>query len=41
MGIFKNLFGIKKLKLNAPDFGEIESFSNKGNKVGWQLKKRF
>jgi len=41
MGIFKNLFGSTKLKTNDSDFGEIESFSTKGNDVSWQLNKRF
>lgn len=41
MGLFKNLFGNKKLKMNDSDFGEIESFSIKGSDVGWQFKKRF
>jgi len=41
MGIFKNLFGSKKLKTNDSDFGEIESFSTRGNDVGWQVNRRF
>jgi hypothetical protein len=41
MGIFGNLFGSKKLKMTDSDFGEIESFSTRGNDVGWQVNKRF
>jgi hypothetical protein len=42
MGIFGSLFGSKKkLKITDVDFGEIESFFTKGNKVGWKIKKRF
>ena len=41
MGIFGNLFGSKKLKTTDSDFGEIESFSTRGNDVGWQINKRF
>ena len=41
MGIFGNLFGSKKLKTTDSDFGEIESFSTRGNDVGWQVNKRF
>lgn len=41
MGIFGNLFGNKKLKTTDSDFGEIESFSTRGNDVGWQVNKRF
>ncbi|WP_225037318.1 hypothetical protein [Winogradskyella sp. SM1960] len=41
MGIFGNLFGSKKLKTTDPDFGEIESFSTRGNDVGWQINKRY
>ena len=41
MGIFGNLFGSKKLKITDSDFGEIESFSTRGNDVGWQVNKRF
>jgi len=41
MGIFGNLFGSKKLKTTDTDFGEIESFSTRGNDVGWQINKRF
>lgn len=41
MGIFGKLFGSKKLKITDVDFGEIESFFTKGNKVGWRVKKRF
>ena len=41
MGIFGNLFGSKKLKTTDSDFGEIESFSTRGNDVDWQIKKRF
>ncbi|SIT12047.1 hypothetical protein SAMN05421766_11153 [Zobellia uliginosa] len=41
MGIFGNLFGSKKLKTTDSDFGEIESFSVRGNNVGWTFKKQF
>ena len=41
MGIFGNLFGSKKLKTTDSDFGEIDSFSVRGNKVGWTFKKQF
>ncbi|MCB4809683.1 hypothetical protein LG651_15610 [Tamlana sp. 62-3] len=41
MGIFENLFGSKKLKTSDSDFGEIESFSTRGNDVGWQINKRY
>jgi hypothetical protein len=41
MGIFGKLFGSKKLKTTDCDFGEIESFSTRGNDVGWQVNKRF
>ena len=41
MGIFRNLFGSKKLKTTDSDFGEIESFSTRGNDVGWQINKTF
>ncbi len=41
MGIFRNLFGEKKLKITDSDFGEIESFSTKGDKVGWKINQNF
>jgi len=41
MGIFGNLFKSKKLKTNDKDFGEIESFSKNGNRIGWQIKREF
>ncbi|MFC7772974.1 hypothetical protein [Flavobacterium sp. GCM10027622] len=41
MGIFGNIFGSKKLKTTDSDFGEIESFSTRGNDVGWQINKRY
>jgi hypothetical protein len=41
MGIFGKLFGSEKLKVNDSDFGELESFFMKGNRVGWSIKKRF
>jgi hypothetical protein len=41
MGIFGKLFGSRKLKTTDSDFGEIESFSTKGNDVGWQINKIF
>ena len=41
MGIFGNLFGSKKQNTTDSDFGEIKSFSTRGNDVGWQVNKRF
>ncbi|MFD0835108.1 hypothetical protein ACFQ0I_04990 [Mariniflexile aquimaris] len=41
MGIFGNLFGSKKLKTNDSDFGEIESFSTNGNRIGWQVNRKY
>lgn len=41
MGFFRKLFGSKKLKTTDSDFGEIESFSIKGNDIGWQINKRY
>lgn len=41
MGILEKLFGSKKLKTTDSDFGEIESFSIKGQEVGWQVKTRY
>ncbi len=41
MGIFGKLFGSKKLKTIDSNFGEIESFSKRGNDVGWQINKRY
>ncbi|MBJ6369805.1 hypothetical protein [Snuella sedimenti] len=41
MGIFGKLFGSKKLKTTDSVFGEIESFSIKGNDVGWQITTRY
>jgi len=41
MGIFNKLFGSKKLKINDPDFGEIESFSTNGNRIGWQINRKY
>lgn len=41
MGIFETLFGSKNLKTTDPDFGEIESFSTQGERVGWQIKRMF
>ena len=41
MGILGSLFGSKKLKMTDSDFGEIESFSVRGNTVGWTFIKKF
>ena len=41
MGIFGKLFGSKKLKTIDSDFGEIESFSTNGNRIGWQVNKKY
>ncbi len=41
MGIFNKLFGSKKLKTNDSDFGEIESFSTNGNRIGWQINRKY
>lgn len=40
MGILDSLFGSEKLKTTDTDFGEIESFSTNGNRVGWQVNRR-
>lgn len=41
MGIFGNLFKSKKVKTTDQDFGEIESYSTNGNRVGWQINRKF
>ena len=41
MGIFGNLFKNKKLRTTDKDFGEIESFSTNGNRIGWQINREF
>ena len=41
MGIFDSLFGSKKLKTLDADFGEIKSFCTNGNRVGWQVNKKY
>lgn len=41
MGIFGKLFGSKKLKSTDSDFGEIESFSTNGNRIGWQVNRKY
>lgn len=41
MGIFGKLFGSKKLKTTDSDFGEIESFSTNGNRIGWQVNRKY
>jgi hypothetical protein len=41
MGIFDKLFGSKKLTATDPDFGEIQSFSINGDRVGWQVNRQF
>ena len=41
MGIFRRFFGSKKIKVIDSDFGEIKSFSTRGNDVGWIVNKRF
>lgn len=41
MSLLGKLFGKKKLTTNDPDFGEIESFSTKGNRIGWQIELNF
>ncbi len=41
MGIFGNLFGSKKLHTTDSEFGEIESFSTNGDRVGWQIELEF
>ncbi|PHR71883.1 MAG: hypothetical protein COA67_05695 [Lutibacter sp.] len=41
MGIFGNLFKSKKLKTTDKDFGEVESFSTNGNRIGWQINREF
>ncbi|HDZ13961.1 hypothetical protein LCGC14_1447870 [marine sediment metagenome] len=41
MGIFGKLFKSKKLRTTDKDFGEIESFSTNGNRIGWQINRKF
>ncbi len=41
MGLFGKLFGKSKLKTIDSDFGAIESFSTNGEKVGWQVNRKF
>jgi hypothetical protein len=41
MGILGNLFKRKKLKITDKDFGEIESFSTNGNRIGWLIRSKF
>ena len=41
MGIFGKLFKSKKLRTTDKDFGEIESFSTNGNRIGWQINREF
>ena len=41
MGILGNLFKSKKLKITDKDFGEIESFSTNGNRIGWLINREF
>ena len=41
MGIFAKLFGSNKLKIIDPDFGEIESFSSDGERIGWLIKRNY
>lgn len=41
MGIFGKLFGNNNLITTDSDFGEIVSFSVKGERVGWQVKRQF
>ncbi len=38
MGLFGNLFKQKRLTTTDEDFGELESFSTKGNRVGWLIE---
>lgn len=41
MGILGKLFGEDKLKTIDSDFGEIESFSTNGNRIGWLINRRY
>ncbi len=41
MGLFGNLFSQKKFTTTDEDFGELESFSTKGNRVGWLIELTF
>ncbi|WP_452228541.1 hypothetical protein [Lacinutrix sp. MEBiC02404] len=41
MGILEKLFGTDKLKITDIDFGEIESFSTNGNRIGWLVNRRY
>ena len=34
-------FKSKKLKTTDSDFGEIESFSTNGNRIGWQVNRKY
>ncbi|QRM90009.1 hypothetical protein FG167_12475 [Lacinutrix sp. WUR7] len=41
MEILGKLFGRDKLKITDTDFGEIESFSTNGNRIGWLVNRRY
>ncbi len=41
MGLFEKLFGSKKLTFTDADLGNLESLKIRGNKVDWQMKKKF
>jgi hypothetical protein len=41
MGILGKLFGTDKLKVTDTDFGEIESFSTNGDRIGWLVNRRY
>ena len=41
MGILGKLFGTDKLKITDADFGEIESFSTNGNRIGWLVNRKY
>lgn len=41
MKILNKLFGSKKLQTIDSDFGEIQSFSTNGNRIGWQINRKY
>lgn len=41
MGIFSNIMGSRKLKLDDPHFGKIEGDRVEGSKVVWKIERKF
>lgn len=41
MGIFSKLFGSKKLIINDPNFGKIQSINKRGKELIWQTHIKF